>query len=73
MSSQPVGDVVVDRAGVGHFLADAEFGERLQNEVRLDLQFPRKHIYSDLAHIENRHFDAGLAVTTLHAVYGFFS
>jgi hypothetical protein len=52
MSAQPIGHIVIDRAGVGHFLGNAEFLQFLDDLSRLDFQLPRQLIDSDLTHIQ---------------------
>jgi hypothetical protein len=50
MPPQPVGDLVVNRTGVGSLLGDAELGQQLKKPVRLHLEFPRQLVDSDLTH-----------------------
>jgi hypothetical protein len=48
---QPIRHVLVDRAGMGHLLGNAEFMELIDDLARLYFQLPRQLINPDLTHI----------------------
>jgi hypothetical protein len=51
-TTQALGHIVVDRAGVGQLFGHAEFGELLDDLSRLYFELPRQLIDSDLTHIQ---------------------
>jgi hypothetical protein len=48
--AQPIGQVVLERAGVGPLVGDAELREQLQKPGRLHLQLPSQLVDPDLTH-----------------------
>jgi hypothetical protein len=44
------GDILIDRAGMRLLLCNAEFGQLLKDQMRLDLQVPSQLINSNLLH-----------------------
>jgi hypothetical protein len=51
VAPQSIGHIVVDRAGMGHLLGNAEFVELVDDLARLYFQLPRQLINPDLTHI----------------------
>jgi hypothetical protein len=52
MNTQLFRHIVIDRAGVGHLLGNAEFLQFLYDLSRLYFQLPRQLIDPDLTHIQ---------------------
>jgi len=48
-----IGDVIVQRAGMGFFLGHSQFGEQVENPLRLYLELPRQLIDAGFSHIQN--------------------
>jgi hypothetical protein len=48
--SQPLGYVLIDRAGVGFFLGDTELGQHFDHLMRRDFELPRQLVDSDFCH-----------------------
>jgi hypothetical protein len=42
--------VVVERTGVGLLIGDAQFRQQLQNDVRLDFEFPSQLVDANFTH-----------------------
>jgi hypothetical protein len=50
VTAQPIGQVVLERAGVGLLVGDAELGQHLQKPGRLHFQLPSQLVDADLTH-----------------------
>jgi len=45
------GNVIVQRAGMGFLLGHAQFGEQVENPLRLYLKLPRQFVDAGFSHI----------------------
>jgi hypothetical protein len=52
ITTQALGHVVVNRAGMGHLFGNAEFLQFFDDLTRLNFKLPRQLINSDLTHIQ---------------------
>jgi hypothetical protein len=43
-------DILVDRAGMCLFLADPEFGQKIENDTGFYFKFPRQLVYPNFLH-----------------------